>query len=437
VTQFREHTADVWYSRTVEELIGADHFCSQCGNTTFRKETDILDVWFDSGSSHLATLIPDNGVTWPSDMYIEGGDQYRGWFHSSLLIGVGLKNSSPYRECATHGWTLDAEGRAMSKSLGNNVEPSEITAKQGADVLRLWVASVDFMEDVRLSETILTRLEEAYRKIRNSGFRYMLSNLHDFHPGTDAVAGASLTGVDSWILLRAEDLVRRCREAYEEYAFHKVYRAIYDFVITDLSALYFDVSKDRLYTGSRAARRITQTVLYRLNLALVRLLAPILSFTCEEVWQHVKTIGEKAESVHLLYFSAPDELTDGITDAQRNTAADWDALVPVRDQVLKALDSAREEKLIGSSLEAAVVLKTSGSEYQLLHTHLSELPAWFIVSQVDLQQLALPGELQIGVERARGDKCERCWKYTTDVGSNPEFPTVCAACAKVLPEYLI
>ncbi len=436
VAQFRAHTADIWYSQTAEELMGPGRACAQCGNTTFRKESDILDVWFDSGSSHLATLIPQNGVSWPSDMYIEGGDQYRGWFHSSLLIGVALKNSSPYRECATHGWTLDAEGRAMSKSLGNIIEPAEIIRDKGADVLRLWVASVDFTEDVRLSETILNQLQEAYRTFRNSGFRYMLGNLHDFHPATHTVAGADLPGMDAWILVRAEDLVRRCRAAYEEYAFHKVYRAVYDFVVTDLSALYFDVSKDRLYTGSRTARRITQTVLHRLSLALVRLLAPILSFTCEEVWQHVQTDGQKAESVHLAYFPAPDELTEGITDAQRAAAADWDKLVPVRDQVLKALDTAREDKIIGSSLEAAVTLQASGPAYRLLEKHLRDLPGWLIVSQVDLQEDAAAGELTITVQRARGDKCERCWKYTTDVGSNPEFPTVCATCASVLPEYL-
>jgi isoleucyl-tRNA synthetase len=353
-----------------------------------------------------------------------------------LLIGVGLKNSSPYRECATHGWTLDAEGRAMSKSLGNGIEPSDIVAKQGADVLRLWVSSVDFTEDVRLSPTILARMEEAYRKIRNSGFRYLLSNLHDFDPATEAVSGAKLPGIDAWILIRAEDLVRRCGAWYDEYAFHKVYRAVYDFVITDLSAVYFDVSKDRLYTQSRAARRTTQTVLHRLNLALVRLLAPILSFTCEEVWQHIKASDTKLESVHLSYFPAPDELTDGVSEAQRNAAADWDDLVPVRDLVLKVLDSAREEKVIGSSLEASIVLKGSGDVYQLLTKHSAELPAWFIVSQVALQEGAAAAELNIEVQRARGDKCERCWKYTIDVGSNAEFPTVCAACASVLPEYL-
>jgi isoleucyl-tRNA synthetase len=436
VAQFREHTADVWYSKTAEELMGPGCVCANCGNTRFRKETDILDVWFDSGSSHLATLIPENGVNWPSDMYIEGGDQYRGWFHSSLLIGVGLKNSAPYRECVTHGWTLDAEGRAMSKSLGNIIEPSQVIQKKGADVLRLWVASVDFTEDVRLSETILTRLEDAYRKIRNTGFRYMLGSLNKFNPATDCVSATDLTGFDTWMLIRAEDLIRRCRAWYDEYAFHKVYRAVYDFITTDLSAIYVDVSKDRLYTDSLAARRTTQTALYRLNFALVRLLAPILSFTCEEVWRHMQVAGEKPESVHLAYFPSPDELTEGVSDAQRAIAAEWDNLVPVRGQVLKALDTAREEKVIGASLEAAVRLTGSGGVYDLLSKHLTELPAWFIVSAVHLEEDATSSEVRVEVERARGEKCERCWKYTTDVGSNPDFPTVCARCASVLPEYL-
>ncbi len=435
VALFREHTADVWYSKTVEELMGGGRVCGHCGGATFRKETDILDVWFDSGSSHLATLTPENGVSWPSDMYIEGGDQYRGWFHSSLLIGVGLKNSSPYRECATHGWTLDANGRAMSKSLGNTIEPVEIIGKKGADVLRLWVASVDFTEDVRMSETILTRLEDAYRKIRNSGFRYMLSNLHDFRH-SDAVPGDRLSGMDAWILVRAEDLVRRCRTWYDEYSFHKVYRAVYDFVITDLSALYFHISKDRLYTRSGAARRTTQTALHRLNFALVRLLAPILSFTCEEVWQHMGPATGDLDSVHLAYLPAPDELTEGITDAQRAEAADWEQLVPVRDQVLKALDSAREEKIIGDPLEAALTLRASGATYELLRAHAADLPTWFVVSQLEVQEDAAASDVQIQVDRARGDKCERCWRYTTDVGSNQDFPTVCASCASVIPEHL-
>ncbi len=422
VEKFRAHTSDIWYSASVQELMGDGCACAKCGGASFRKETDILDVWFDSGSSHLAVLTPQNGLPWPSDMYLEGGDQYRGWFHSSLLIGVALKGQSPYRECATHGWTLDAQGRAMSKSLGNTIEPEKIVNKKGADLLRLWVASVDFMEDVRMSDVILDRLSEAYRKLRNT-FRWMLGNLGDFNPANDMLPGSELAGIDAWILTRAEDVVRRCLAWYEEYEFHKVYRAVYDFAITDLSALYFDVSKgDHLYTTGPTApeRRSAQTALYRLNYAFVRLMAPLLSFTCEEVWQHTRLPAGSPQSVHMDFFPTPEELTAGFGAKQREQAADWERLVPVRDEVLKALDRAREDKVIGSSLEAAITLGADGELYTLLQKHAADLPTWLIVSQLDLRRSAV--ELEIAVDRARGDKCERCWKYKLDVGSNPEFP---------------
>ncbi|MFL6451047.1 MAG: isoleucine--tRNA ligase [Bryobacteraceae bacterium] len=436
IAKFREKTADVWYSETVSELMGEDCTCQKCGGTSFRRENDILDVWFDSGSSHLAVLTAQNDLPWPSDMYIEGGDQYRGWFHSSLLIGVGLRGGAPYRECATHGWTLDAEGRAMSKSLGNIIEPEKIVKQYGADLLRLWVASVDFTEDVRLSEVILTRLSEAYRKLRNT-FRYMLGNLSDFNPATDEVAAEELAPLDVWMLARTENLVKRCLAHYQEYAFHKVYRAVYDFAITDISSLFVDVSKDRLYTAgpNSQSRRSAQTTLYRMNAALVRLLAPILSFTCEEVWGYMKSGPIAAASVHVDYFPKPEDLTAGFTSRQREVAAEWEKLLPIRERVLKALDSARDDKVIGSSLEATVELEASGDELPVLQRFRDELPMWFITSDVTLA----PGEAQelaVKVERARGDRCERCWRYTTDVGSNSDFPTVCARCASVLPAFI-
>jgi isoleucyl-tRNA synthetase len=437
VEQFRLHTADVWYSKTTEELMGEGCACAKCGGTQFRKETDILDVWFDSGSSHLAVLTEENGLPWPANMYLEGGDQYRGWFHSSLLIGVGLRGSAPYKECATHGWTLDAQGRAMHKSLGNTIEPEKIVSKYGADLLRLWVSSVDFSEDVRLSDTILTRLSEAYRKLRNT-FRYMLGNLHDFDPARDMVSGDKLEGIDSWILVRGEELVARCLTAYKEYAFHKVYRAIYDFTVTELSALYFDVSKDRLYLSGPPSHehRSNQTALYRLHLALTQLLAPILSFTCEEVWKYSKLADGAHSSVHMDLFPAAADLTAGITAEQRAGAADWDNLVPLRDQVLKALDRARDEKVIGSPLDAAVTIEASDEEFDLLKRHEGQLPGMFIVSAVTLKR-GVVDTAAVTVEHARGDKCERCWKYTLDVGSDEKFPTVCAACAKTIREYYL
>jgi len=429
VALFEQHTADVWYEKSAAELIGEGARCAKCGSTEFSKESDILDVWFDSGSSHLAVLQESNGLRWPADLYLEGGDQYRGWFHSSLLVGVGLKGSAPYHACATNGWALDGEGRAMHKSLGNAIEPEEVIKKYGAEVLRLWTASVEFNEDVRMSETILARLTEAYRKLRNT-FRYPLGNLSDFDVKRDAVPADKLPEIDQWILLRAEDLVARCRGWYEEFAFHKVYRALYDFATVDLSAVYFDVLKDRLYTAAAKsrARRSAQTALHRLAGALVRLVAPVMTFTAEEVWGFLGQPG----SVHLALFPEPAELTAGLPGEQRKRAENWDRLMIVREDVLKSLEAARQEKFIGAPLEARVRLTANGSLYPLLRQYAGELPALFIVSQVVLDEQA--GEVSVQVERAEGVKCERCWKYTTDVGSTPRFPTICAACAAAVSE---
>ncbi len=430
VDLFRRESADVWFDRTAADLVPAGTRCAKCGSEEFTKENDILDVWFDSGSSHLATLNETYGLRWPADLYLEGGDQYRGWFHSSLLIGVGLRNNAPYRGTATHGWALDGEGRAMHKSLGNDIPPETVIKDYGAEVLRLWSASVDFTEDVRLSPTILTRLSEAYRKLRNT-FRYALGNIHDFDPAKDGVPGDRLLEIDQWILLRAEDLVSRCLLWYNDFAFHKVYRAVYDFATVDLSSIYFDVLKDRLYTSAAKshARRSAQTALYRLADALVRLLAPILSFTTEEVWPHLGHSG----SVHTAYFPESAGLTEGITAGQKQRAANWDKLIEVRDGVLKSLESARQEKFIGAPLEARVALAVNEKLYPLLDEYASELPGLFIVSQVELSNHA-SSDLEVRIERARGTKCERCWKYKEDVGSSPRFPTICASCAEAVEE---
>jgi isoleucyl-tRNA synthetase len=436
VDLFEKHTADVWYDLPAAELAGPDAKCPKCGGTELRKETDILDVWFESGSSHLAVLTEANALRWPADLYVEGGDQYRGWFHSSLLVGVGIHGRAPYRQCATHGWTLDEQGRALSKSLGNFVEPEELIKQHGADVIRLWVASVEFTDDIVISPTILARLSEAYRKLRNT-FRYMLGNVSDFNPETDAVPASELTELDQWILLRAEQLVRDCRGWYEEYAFHRAYRAIYDFATVDLSAIYFDVLKDRLYTSAARskARRSAQTALYRLGYALVRLVAPLISFTAEEVWKYVRKPEGAPDSVHLALFPEPEELTAGIPAEQRGRLQNWDRLMTVRDAVLKGLEAARQEKQIGAPLEARVRLRANGDLYPLLEQYASELPGLFIVSQVALEPQA-SGDLAVTIDRADGTKCERCWKYTNDIGSNPEFPTICASCASAVTDVL-
>ncbi|HVT94185.1 MAG TPA: isoleucine--tRNA ligase [Bryobacteraceae bacterium] len=430
VKLFAEHTADVWYDKSAAELIGEGVKCHRCGGAEFKKETDILDVWFDSGCSHLAVLKPENGLPWPSDMYIEGGDQYRGWFQSSLLVGVGLKGGAPYRGCATVGWTLDEQGRAMSKSLGNGVEPEDVIKQYGADVLRLWVASVEFTEDVTLSSTILTRLSEAYRKLRNT-FRYGLGNLDGFDPVHDAVDAVDMVEIDQWILARAEDLVSRCLRWYREFAFHKVYHAVYAFATTDLSAVYFDIIRDRLYTTAprSVARRSAQTALYRITYALVRLLAPLLAFTAEEIWSYLRKPGDAPESVHAALFPEPDELTGGMTPEQRGRLKNWDRLMQVRDEVLKVLADARDvKKIIGSSLEARVRLASE----PLLEEYAADLPALFIVSEVALDG-AVAGPT---VERASGQKCERCWKYLHDVGTDTEFPGICGACSEAVREVL-
>jgi len=419
VALFAQHTADIWYERTAAEFIPSGTACHNCSYTEFTKENDILDVWFDSGSSQLAVLTEANGLHWPADLYIEGGDQYRGWFHSSLLVGVGLRGSAPYRGCATNGWALDGDGKAMHKSLGNAIKPEEIIKQYGADILRLWAASVEFNEDVRMSPVILTRLSEAYRKLRNT-FRYALGNLDGFYPATDSLTGHQLLEIDQWILGRAGKLVSAARVHYEEFAFHKVYRAVSEFATVDLSSVYFDILKDRLYTAApkSAARRSAQTALYRIAYALVRLLSPILSFTTEEVWPFLNQTG----SVHTALFPEPGELTDGIEEGQ---ARAWDALIEVRQAVLPVLEIARQEKVIGAPLEAQVYLTAPPELLPLLERYGAELPGLFIVSGVTVE----PGpSLAVTVARADGAKCERCWRYTTDPGP------ICASCSQTLEE---
>jgi isoleucyl-tRNA synthetase len=436
VELFRAHTADIWYEKSAAELTGGGVSCQKCGGNGFRKESDILDVWFDSGSSHLAVLNQRYQLEWPSELYLEGGDQYRGWFHSSLLIGVALKGGAPYRECATNGWALDGEGRAMSKSLGNVIAPEEVIKEHGAEVLRLWASSVEFHEDVRISPLILTRLTEAYRKLRNT-VRFALGNLADFDPEKHLIPAAAQAEFDQWILCRAEQLIERCRTFYAEFAFHRVYQALYNFATTDLSAIYFDVIKDRLYTAApeSASRRSAQSSLYKLTRVLLRLLAPLLPFTSEEAWSHLQKQSGDPASVHLTLFPQPSEPSDGLPAQAREKAANWEKLLPVREQVLKALEVARQEKFIGAPLEACVRLRAGERLYPLLECYLDQLPALFIVSQAVLEDHA-QADLSVHVEKAAGTKCERCWKYSDSVGFDPDFPAVCVSCSGALKEML-
>ena len=429
---FKEKTADAWYSMSAAELAGPDAKCPKCSSKNFRKEKDILDVWFDSGSSHLAVLTKKNDLEWPADMYLEGGDQFRGWFHSSLLIGIGLKGGAPYREVVTNGWTLDEEGRAQSKSLGNTVEPEKVIAQSGADVLRLWVASIVYNEDVRLGDSMLKRLSEAYFKLRNS-FRYILGATSDFDPVKDALEPAQMLEIDQWILLRMEDLVTRCRAAYDAYEFQKVYRAVFDFAISDLSNLYFDIIKDRLYTMAihSRERRSAQTAVWRIGNALFRLMAPILAFTADEAWSYFRKVDGASESVHLELFPDAAEVTAGLPHSIRENSAKWESLMGVRTEVLKSLEAARQSKVIGKPTDASVTVQADDKLYPLLRQYEAQLPELFIVSQVVLSNHSAGG-VAVQVDRAPGVKCQRCWKFKQDVGSNAGLPVLCASCASVV-----
>ena len=337
VKLFAEHRRTSGTSARPRNCMPAGTTCAKCGGDEFSKENDILDVWFDSGSSHLAVLGHDPELPWPADMYLEGGDQYRGWFHSSLLVGVGLKGAAPYRECATNGWTLDGEGRAMSKSLGNVIESGKDHQAVRRGSAASWIASVEYNEDVRFSDTILARLTEAYRKLRNT-FRYALGELADFDPATDAVPADELLEVDQWILLEAEELVRKCRAWYDEYAFHKVYRAVYDFatVGSELGIFrYFQGPAVHRRRRTRMPAAARKRRIYRINYALVRLLAPLLAFTTEEVWSYMRKPKDEAGSVHIALFPEPGEIAAGIPDAARARQQEWLQLMEVRKEVLE------------------------------------------------------------------------------------------------------
>jgi len=439
VDLFAREGADAWYKYSAEQILPPGTKCAKCGGTKFRKEMDIVDVWFESGNSQAAVLGHEPGLPWPADLYLEGGDQHRGWFQSSLLCAVATKGAAPYRSAATAGWTLDPQGRAMHKSLGNTVDPVEIAEKMGAEIIRLWVASVDFREDVIASDELMQRVADSYRKIRNT-FRYILGNLETFDPATDVVPFAEMHPFDQYILLRAAELTKDVREHYDAFVFHRLYHRLKDFCIVDLSAIYFDVLKDRLYTSAPKSlpRRSAQTALWRLGEALVRLLAPVMSFTADEVWSYLPAAG-RSESVHLELFPAPKDLT-GELPGGFNVAgmeSDWRTLLTVRDEALKALEAARNEKRIGGGLEAQLRLVAPESIYPVLERYRDELRYLFIVSSVILEKSPASNGgsgLTFEVSKAPGEKCERCWNYSTHVGEDKAYPTVCERCSAVLEE---
>ncbi len=432
--------ADAWYLRAVGDLLPVGTACVACGAVDdFRKEMDILDVWFESGASWHAVLDQDPTLRRPpqeipADLYTEGGDQHRGWFHSSLLTSVAVRGHAPYKHVATSGWTLDEQGRAFSKSLGNGVDPVDVANRLGAEIVRLWVASVDFREDVAASESLMQRVSENYRKLRNT-LRFLLGNLHDFTPATDAIPFGEMEPLDQYILTRTAELDATIRRAYDQLEFHRAYQALNEFTNTELSALYCDLIKDRLYTFAPAslARRSAQTALWRIAEALTRLIAPILSFTADEIWQQLPPVPNREPSVHLALF--PD-FADIIPGSIADLKKDSDLLLEARDRVLIWLEAQRRGKKIGKSLDEWVLLHAGFDSRYLgvLQKYEKHLPELFNVSHVEVFQAAGLGreDLLIQAIPAKGSKCERCWRYTRDVGNFWKYPTVCLRCADAL-----
>jgi isoleucyl-tRNA synthetase len=431
VELFHQHGADAWYDAKAEAVLPTDAKCAGCGSTEFRRETDILDVWIDSGTSWAAVLETQPELRFPCDLYTEGGDQHRGWFHSSLLFSVGLRNIAPYKVVATSGWTLDEQGRAFSKSLGNGVDPVDIAKRLGGEIVRLWVASVDFREDVSASENLMQRVADNYRKLRNT-FRFLLGNLSDFDPAQHAVAWQKLEPLDQYMLARARELTTKVLRWYEEFEFHRIYHAVNEFAIVDLSSLYADVLKDRLYTfaPNSPARRAAQTVLWKITEALARLVAPILSFLADEVWQYLPADAKRDSSVHTALFPAPDELAPGDQDA---LLADWAQLLAIRETAMRALEEARQQKRIGKALEAKLTLELPADAHRIAQQYESSLKELFNVSQVEVAPAA-GQEIRATTTDADGAKCTRCWNYRTDIGVDPRWATVCGRCAGALDE---
>jgi isoleucyl-tRNA synthetase len=421
---FAKETADAWYARPESELLPEGFTCPKCNSSDFSKETDILDVWFDSGSSCVAVLETRDALRFPADVYLEGGDQYRGWFNSSLSCGIAAHGEAPYKQIVTHGWVVDGEGRKQSKSLGNVTAPQEIIDRSGADVLRLWAAAVDYTEDVRCSDEILLRVVDAYRKMRNT-LRYALGNLDGFDPRTDSVAHNELLEIDRWALANLDDVIANVVAGYRDYDFQAAYNALYGFCTVTLSARYFDIIKDRLYimAPKSKVRRSAQTALYRIADSLCRLMSPLLVFTADEAWESLP--GERETSVHIAEFpSAQHADTTALL-------ASWERLFAIRDEVLKALEDARNSKQIGSSLEAKVILTADRETTLYLLDYYPELRYIFIVSQVEVHE---GDRLGVEIQKADGQKCERCWNYSTRVGEFDRYPTVCERCAEALGE---
>ncbi|KMT21435.1 isoleucine--tRNA ligase [Clostridium cylindrosporum] len=436
---FKEKGSDAWFEMDASELIPEGTVC-ECGCSDFRKEMDIMDVWFDSGSSHAGVLEARENLSWPADIYLEGNDQYRGWFQSSLLTSVAAKGIAPYKTVITHGMVVDGEGKKMSKSLGNGIDPMEVIKENGADILRLWVSSADYKSDVRISKNILKQLSEGYRKIRNTA-RYMIGNLSDFDPTKDKVSYEDMNELDKWAVLKLQKLINGVTNSYENYQFHAVYHDIHNFCVVDMSNFYLDIIKDRLYTEKTdsSERRAAQTVMYDVLNALVKMISPIMSFTSEEIWNFIKH--EDEDNVESVLLSSWPKASNENNDSELE--AKWDKMREIRTEVSKALELARREKIVGNSLNAKIYINADGEVYEFLNGMREYLETVFIVSQLELTkglenvaENAYKSEeikdLAVLVEQAPGEKCERCWIFSSTIGEDSNHPTLCARCSSVI-----
>lgn len=424
---FEKEGSNAWYNHSAEEILPEGTKCKKCGCTDFEKEKDIMDVWFDSGSSHTAVVKKRDNLKFPADLYLEGNDQYRGWFQSSLLTSVATTGEAPYKTVLTHGMILDDESRKMSKSLGNGISPQDVIKQYGADVLRLWVASTDYQTDVHISNDILKQISESYRKIRNTA-RYILGNISDFDPDKDMVNLDKLMPIDRWALAKLNELQTRVKESYDKYEFHIVYHSIHNFCVVDMSNFYLDVLKNRLYLEKPDSiqRRAAQTAIYIILNAMTRMIAPILAYTSDEIWKFMPhSASDNAD--HIIYNEMPAPV---VVDADEAFMAFWDKIHELRDEVKKSLEPLIKEKTIKGSLEAKVTLSASGEKLEFLKKAEPELTDAFIVSAIEI--IDNNGELEISVEKAEGEKCERCWTISKTVGQSAEHPTICAHCCENL-----
>ena len=431
---FRKEGSDAWYKHTAAEILPKGTKCA-CGCGSFEKETDIMDVWFDSGVSHAAVCDEREELTWPADLYLEGNDQYRGWFQSSLLTSVAWRGTAPYKTVITHGMVVDGDGRKMSKSIGNTIAPDQIIKEYGADILRLWIASSDYKCDIRISKDILKQLSEAYRKIRNTA-KYILGNFSDFNPNTDIVDFSELLPIDKWAVNRLDTLIKKVEDAYENFEFHVIFHAVHNFCVLDMSNFYLDIIKDRLYVekSNSPSRRAAQTVIYNILDAMTKMIAPILAFTSEEIWNYMPhRTGDNTGSVSFNQMAKPSgEHFDEAFLLQ------WERIHSIRDDVTKALEIARTSKVIGKSLEAKVTLFCSNELNDFLKSVEKELSTIFIVSAVEIKSSddgEYKGEVEglgISVSRADGEKCERCWVYSNTVGESEKHSTLCSRCASIV-----